>query len=790
MIQAVRRPTLVIAGTGMAGGRLVEEILTHAPDRFQIRMFGADPQTLADRILLSCMADGFDDPEQLQLRPAQWFEERGILVHSGIKAEHIDREQRVVVGGGGKVVEPYDLLVLATGARPPVSPLEGTDLQGVFVLRTLDDWLAAGAFAHECDRAIILGRGRLGPLVERSLSKLGLDVLVIENAVRLVGEGIVRGVELSDGTVIEADLVVMDTGDRPNVDTARQAGLDIGHGVLIDEQMRTSDMDIYALGECAQPRRGEQTPVVGQAKLLAGLLVGTGPEVPPAPEESAKNKIESMKLEKDGLDCLPDVLKLAPANNWQEMTEDDKHRAKWHGLFFRKQTPGHFMMRLRCNAGQMTAAQFRVIADVSDEFGKGFVDITTRQQIQLRWFTLQDVEEIWRRLAEVGLHSRQTGMDNVRGVCGCPVAGLTPNELFDASDVVKQLSDLILGNREFTNLPRKFNVTITACLENCCHTETQDIALVPAYRELEDGKVDGFNVFVGGKQGSGGYQPAAALDVFVRREDAAPVCGEIIRVFRDHGSRATRNRARLAFLVEDRGIDWMRAEVERRWGRPLLKAGTDLRKPHHVDHLGIHPQKHRASDMGPRLYCAGMLVPVGRITSAQLRGVADLAERYGNGDIRVTVGQNLVIANIPEDRIGGFSDEPLLKELQIDPSPVMRGLVACTGTDYCHLALIETKGWAVEVARELEKRTAGKKVKPLTIHWSGCSAGCGLHQVATIGLQGCRSRVEGQVVDAAHVCVNGKTGPDPVVATDLMYDVPCEQLADALEPLVRYLPRS
>jgi ferredoxin-nitrite reductase len=790
MIQAVRRPTLVIAGTGMAGGRLVEEILTNAPERFHIRMFGADPQTLADRVLLSCMLDGVADAEQFQLRPMQWFEERGVLVHAGVKAEQIDREQRLVVGGGGKVVEPYDLLVLATGSKPLVPALPGADLQGVFVLRTLDDWLGVGAFAHECDRAVILGGGRLGLLAERSLSKLGLEVAIVEKVAHVHGEGFVRGVELPDGTILDADLLVLAGGDHPNVEPARLAGLEIAHGVLVDDQMRTSDLDIYALGECAQPRIGDAPPVIGQARLLAGLLVGTGPELPPPPEESAKNKVETTKQDKDGLDCLPDILKLAPANNWQELTEDDKHRAKWHGLFFRKQTPGHFMMRLRANAGQMTAQQFRVIADISDEFGKGFVDITTRQQIQLRWFALRDVEEIWRRLELVGIHSKQTGMDNVRGVCGCPVAGLTPSELFDASPVVKELSDLIVGNREFTNLPRKFNVTITACLENCCHTETQDIALVPAYRELEDGKIDGFNIFVGGKQGSGGYAPATPLDVFVRREEAAALSGEIIRVFRDHGSRATRNRARLAFLIEDRGIAWLRAEVERRWGRALLKSGTDLRKPHHVDHLGIHPQKHRASDGGPQLYYAGMLVPVGRITSAQLRGVADLADRHGNGDIRITPGQNIIIANIPEGHIGALADEPLLKELEIDPSPVMRGLVACTGTDYCHLALIETKGWAVQVARELEKRTAGQKLKPLTIHWSGCSAGCGLHQVSTIGLQGCRSRVNGQVLDAAHVCVNGKTGPEPVVATDLMYDVPCEQLADALEPLVRYLPRS
>jgi ferredoxin-nitrite reductase len=250
-------------------------------------------------------------------------------------------------------------------------------------------------------------------------------------------------------------------------------------------------------------------------------------------------------------------------------------------------------------------------------------------------------------------------------------------------------------------------------------------------------------------------------------------------------------------LIEDKGIAWFRKEVSRRLGQPLHKAGVDMRKksrqgaPEHSDHLGIHPQRSPQGDEGPACSYLGMLVPVGRITTTQMRGVADLADRYGDGQIRITPQQNLIIVNIPEDRLGALMDEPLFQELPFDPSPIMRGLVSCTGNDYCHLALIETKGYAIQVARELEKRTAGRKIQPLTIHWSGCPAGCGLHQVATIGLQGCRSRLaNGDIVDAAHVTVKGQTGPNPRIATDLMYDVPCDQLADALDPLVSYLPRN
>jgi nitrite reductase (NADH) large subunit len=990
MIKAAR-PTLVVVGTGMAGAKVVEEVLARDPDSYSIRMFGAEPHGTYNRILLSSVLGGFKDPSQLWLNPLEWYEAHGVHVHSGVKAESIDRSQRVVVGGGGKVHEPYDVMVLATGSRPFVPPMEGTGQQGVFVFRTLDDCGTIAEYARNCDRAVVIGGGLLGLEAARGLLSHGLKVTVVEVAphlmiqqldppgaallrrklealgvqvrletatTHLLGDGRVTGLRFKDGSTLDTDMVVVSCGIRPNVEEARAAGLAVERAIVVDDQLRTTDPAIFAVGECAQHRGklyGLVDPVYEQARVLADVLTernaaaaysgsrlattlkvmgvdltsmgevtasgldtevlshldpaegtyrklvirdnrlvgavllgatdptgrlmrlfkegkplaepaidllvpgsardallgeGAGADLKNLPDETqicnchsvAKgrivgairegkcsikligescragtgcgtcqpllsqlislyapagtaqeevNKVELVKQEKDGLDSLPDVYRLAANNNWAEMTEDDKHRFKWHGLFFRKPTPGNFMLRLRMQGGRTNACQLRLIADLSDWYGKGFADLTTRQQIQLRWFTLGDVPDIWRRLEEVGLHSKQTGMDNVRGVCGCPVSGLTPHELLDAAPVIRALDEIIVGNKEFTNLPRKFNVTITGCMENCCHPETQDIGLVPAYRELDGQQVNGFNVLAGGKQGSGGYRPASPLDVFVRPEEAAEVCAEITRIFSDHGSRATRVRARLAFLIDDRGVAWFRGELQRRLGRTLVKAGTDMRKKHHVDHLGIHAQKRAGGrHEGPALYYVGLLVPVGRITTVQLRGVADLAERYGNGEVRVTTGQNLVIANIPETRIGALSDEPLFQELPYDPSPIMRGLVACTGIDYCGLALIETKGYAIEVARELERRTAGRKLKPLTIHWSGCPAGCGLHQVADIGLQGCRSRVNGQIVDAAHVYVGGKTGPQPVLARDLMYDVPCAELPDALEQLVNYLPRT
>ena len=361
------------------------------------------------------------------------------------------------------------------------------------------------------------------------------------------------------------------------------------------------------------------------------------------------NKIEEYKQEKDGLDILQDIPRYA-AEGWEKITDGDKERLKWAGVFFRRQTPGRFMMRLRVPNGFMTAIQLRTIGEISGEFGKGFADITTRQQMQLRWFTINEVPEIWNRLRGVNLISLQTGMDNIRGVIGCPVAGLTPNELFDASAVVRDFTQMFLGNKDYTNLPRKFNVTITGCKEACTHAEAQDIAMTPALKTIGGAEVLGFNVAVGGKMGSGGYRIASPLNLFVTVDEAAAVCSQIVLIFRDHGARELRTKARLAFLVEAWGVEKFRKELERRVDRPLASAGIDQRTPKHTDHVGVLRQKQAG------LNYVGLTVPVGRMTSEQMLQVADLAENYGNGQIRLTVGQNLIIPNVPDRMIGELTE--------------------------------------------------------------------------------------------------------------------------------------
>jgi ferredoxin-nitrite reductase len=254
-----------------------------------------------------------------------------------------------------------------------------------------------------------------------------------------------------------------------------------------------------------------------------------------------------------------------------------------------------------------------------------------------------------------------------------------------------------------------------------------------------------------------------------------------VLVFRDHGPREARNKTRLTFLLERWGVETFRAEVERCLGSPLPAAGSDARHDRHTDHVGIFRQK------GQGLNYVGLSVPVGRLTATHLFEVCRLAERYGTGEVRLTPGQNLIIPHVTDQQLGELLEEPLLQMLRYDPSALMRGLVSCTGIEFCNLAVIETKTRAVDIARGLEQKLGA--VKPITMAWSGCPAGCGNHHVADIGLLGTKAKVAGKVVDAVTIFVGGRSGKGARLAERIMDDVPCDELPAVLEQLVRYYPR-
>ncbi|MBA3924156.1 MAG: ferredoxin--nitrite reductase, partial [Nostocaceae cyanobacterium] len=319
----------------------------------------------------------------------------------------------------------------------------------------------------------------------------------------------------------------------------------------------------------------------------------------------SQNKFEKLKAEKDGLAVKSEIEQYA-AMGWEAMDEIDReHRLKWIGVFFRPVTPGKFMMRLRLPNGIMTSSQMRTLAAVIQRYGDdGYADITTRQNLQLRGIRIEDLPEIFAQLQAVDLTSVQTGMDNVRNITGDPVAGLDASELFDTREVVQQIQDMLtnngVGNPEFTNLPRKFNIAITGGRDNSVHAEINDLAFIPAYL---DGSF-GFNVLVGGFFSAKRCDAAIPLNAWIPPEDVVAVCRAVLEVFRDRGLRANRQKSRLMWLIDELGLDNFRSVVEQQLGKPMLTAAAkdeiDWEKR---DHIGVYPQKQ------PGLNYVGLNVP-------------------------------------------------------------------------------------------------------------------------------------------------------------------------------------
>jgi ferredoxin-nitrite reductase len=519
------------------------------------------------------------------------------------------------------------------------------------------------------------------------------------------------------------------------------------------------------------------------------------------------NKFEKIKAEKDGLTVKSEIEKFATLG-WEAIDETDRdHRLKWVGVFFRPVTPGKFMMRMRMPNGILTSPQMQALAEVVQRYGDdGSADITTRQNIQLRGIRIEDLPEIFAKFHAVGLTTVQSGMDNVRNITGDPVAGLDATELFDTRELVQQIQNMITnngeGNPEFTNLPRKFNIAITGGRDNSVHAEINDLAFVPAFWGAEElgsrgaggdeeeinalssssssptpQKAFGFNILVGGFFSAKRCEAAIPLNAWVSPEDVVAVCRAVLEVFRDSGLRSNRQKSRLMWLIDEWGLDKFRAEVEQRLGKSLLPAAAkdeiDWEKR---DHVGVYKQKQ------PSLNYVGLHVPVGRLYAEDMFEIARLAEVYGSGEIRLTVEQNFIIPNIPDTRLETFLSEPLLTSFSINPAPLTRSLVSCTGAQFCNFALIETKNRAIAMIKALE--TELELTRPVRIHWTGCPNSCGQPQVADIGLMGTKARKNGKAVEGVDIYMGGTVGKDAQLGSCIAKGVPCEDLLPVLQELM------
>lgn len=491
------------------------------------------------------------------------------------------------------------------------------------------------------------------------------------------------------------------------------------------------------------------------------------------------NKFEKFKAEKNGLKVKDEIEHFAQIG-WEAMDETDlQHRLKWLGIFFRPVTPGKFMMRLRIPHGILTSRQMIVLAEIVQRYGdEGNADITTRQNLQLRGIRLEDVPDIFRRLKAVGMTSVQSGMDNVRNITGSPVAGLDKDELIDTRELVQKVQDMITnngeGNYEFTNLPRKFNIAIEGGRDNSVHAEINDIAFVPAYK---DG-VLGFNVLVGGFFSAKRCEAAIPLKVWVNpNEEVVELCRAILSVYRDRGLRANRQKARLMWLIDEIGLEQFRSLVEQQLGKPLVMAAEkDEIDWDKRDNLGVFPQKQAG------LNYVGVHIPVGRLYVQDMFDLARLADVYGSGEIRLTVEQNAIIANVADEKIENLLQEPLLEKFTIEPKPLQRALVSCTGAQFCNFALVETKNRALALAEALDEQL--ELSHPVRIHWTGCPNSCGQPQVADIGLMGTKVRKDGKTVEGVDIYMGGKVGKDAHLGTCVHQGIACDDLMPVLRNIL------
>jgi ferredoxin-nitrite reductase len=498
--------------------------------------------------------------------------------------------------------------------------------------------------------------------------------------------------------------------------------------------------------------------------------------------EQKLNKVEKIKLERHPLEVRQAILDTYSKEGIESLhaVPGEVERLKWVGIYPQKQGGDAFMMRVKVPGGVLTPEQARVIGRIASDFANGpipnphfgnnFLDLTTRQDVQMHWLKMGDIPEIWRRLEEAGITTVQACGDSARNVLCCPVSGLGNDEVIDAYPVAQAITNYFTGNREYANLPRKFKMSVTGCLEDCAQAEINDIGMLPA--RLEDGTL-GFNLRVGGGL-SDGPRMASDIDVFVRPEEAVEITRGIAQVFGELGDRENRWTARMRYLVQELGPEGFREELEKRVDFELTPAGEDLTKRYRGDHVGVHPQKEDG------LYYLGLNVPVGRMSGEDFEEAGRLAEEYGS-EVRLATDQNLIFTGVAEDRAEDLLAEPLLERYSPNPGAFERGVVACTGSEFCRFGIVETKVRAVEWAQEMDERVGdGIGQEAVRMHFSGCSASCAQPQIGDIGFRGETAKTKDDIVEGVDIGLGGSLGRDAAFIDWVEGAKPADDVPDAL----------
>ncbi len=517
-----------------------------------------------------------------------------------------------------------------------------------------------------------------------------------------------------------------------------------------------------------------------------------------APKTTAKEttvqRVERLKRTKNPWEGLDEIRRFARDGFTSIPPEWIGTYFRWWGVYTQGDGAGvvggqggvgralqRFMVRIRIPNGIMTSRQLRTIADLTRQHANGIADLTVRQNIQLHWVTIESLPEVLDGLWQVGLNTTGACGDVVRNVTGCPVAGVDADEIVDASPLVLEASRLLAGNAEFYNLPRKFKMSIAGCRQWCSYPEINDIGLTAITRVVGGKPEVGFSVRVAGGLSTDPYL-GARLNAFVQWNQVIPVVKGIVELFRDSDVlREHRERARLKFLflrhgwTADRFLDELHGRIGFR-----LDPAVEEHAPDDVyrDHVGIHAQKQSG------LSTVGAVALRGRITADQMQSSAELAERFATGELRATNMQNLLVVNVPT-----VNAESLAKELddiglRVGGSSFARGTVACSGTEFCKLAITETKAYSRWLVEELDDRLPGFE-QHLKLHVTGCPNSCGQHWIADIGLEGKKIKAHGQFVDAYYFCVGGALGLHQSTARPVGYRCVATEVPNALERLLR-----
>jgi sulfite reductase (ferredoxin) len=514
---------------------------------------------------------------------------------------------------------------------------------------------------------------------------------------------------------------------------------------------------------------------------------------PPKVAETKAQRIERLKRSKnawdhfdeiqqfarDGFDSIPPEWLSTYFRSWGIYTQGDGLGVTGGKNGEGKALP-FFMVRIRIPNGLLRSEQVRTIAGLAEKYGRGLADITVRQNIQLHWVTIESLPDLLQTLWNAGLTTTGACGDVARNITGCPLAGLDGEEIIDASPLALEIDRQLGGNSEFYNLPRKFKISITGCRHWCSYPEINDIGLTATTRQRYGRHEVGFTLRVGGGLSTNPHL-AVPLDAFIKPEQVVAVVRGVAEIFRaSEVLRQSRERARLKFLFLEHGwtADTFLAELQQRIGFSLDPGELEeIPADIHRDHIGVHAQKQ------PGLVYVGASVLRGRITPDQLNLAADLADRYADGHVRNTVMQNLLIVNVPKESASLVAAELTAAGLPVQASPFARGTISCTGSEFCKLALTETKSFARWLTHELEERLPAFE-EQLKLHITGCPNSCGQHWIADIGIEGKKIKQDGRMVDAYYFCIGGSVGQFASIARPVGYRCTADTVPDAIERLL------